>query len=529
MKRLISVLLCLSLLSASLVFCAAAEGEAYPESEHDYANNTCQTWEYVYPEDALGLFITFSDDTKFNEERYYGSITDDTDPQYVEEFLQQGYFETSGDYLEIYDANGVCYDTLRGDSAAGQTYFVSGNRFTLTMYTDHAGVDYGFRIVDVSPLKEGYGVVCYDVDGDVFAQAHPVDEPVRLSGDYAMRQYGNRMIVGWQTESGESFYYDNTNLNLDPGNEDLVTDLTLQSGETCTLRPIWCSIALQKEEVFSFTNSSEFFNAEVEGYVFTRPHFLRILQNWTCTFALSPLAPIAAVFCAYFTLLWPTLPFGGSCCGFAIATLLQHYGKIDLLSKQDAASVSELQPDEEMLSALDYYNINMAAGFLTNHCAMKPGTAEYSEQLHALYDTLAGGKPVYFELYVNASHPLYSILSRGFKKTLQGFEGAHGVVLAGAYTDGNGNHILIMYDNNSLNYVNGTCDIIYIDPDFTQIYFTSASERDYVLDGFSWNETFDQFDAFKLEGISNPFAWHTQFLKNFPATLRQLIKYAVFH
>ena len=365
--------------------------------------------------------------------------------------------------------------------------------------------------------------VYYNVDGDAFQEDYVVNEPVTLREDMAMRQFGNRMIVGWKTESGKEYYYDNTDLRYPSGE----TDMVLHSGETCTFYPIWCPIALTQDEVFNFVNADSYFDIGEQGTYLTQQHTSRFTQNWIAAFAWSPFAVPAALLGTFFMTKWLE-DFHGACCGFAVSSLLQHYGKIDLLSKQGVSRVSELEPDEELISTLNYYNMQAAPCCIASHVALQPGTQAYSDQLHALYDTLAAGRPVYFEQYGDYPHVLRFILSLPFAKLRTERQDLdkfmfHGVVLTGAYTDDNGNHILIMYDNNSWNYVSGTCNVLYIDPDFTQIHSTYAANSGEILNGFTWNDTFDQYDSFKTEGTSNPFAWHRQFLKNLPSLARQIV------
>ncbi len=372
----------------------------------------------------------------------------------------------------------------------------------------------------IAPIEKiGFASVCYHVDDTVQVQSVRAGRTLTLSSEYAMKQYGSRVLVGWKTESGDTYYYDNTDFWRSDGS----TDLMLQSGETYALYPIWCPIALRKDEVFSFTNSESVFNADLDGYIYTRRDFMRIMPNWFFTFALSPFAPVAAFVCAFELMIWPTLDFNGSCCGFPTAELLQHYGRIDLLSEQGVSSVSELQPDEKIQSIINYYNIHAIPSFLTNHIAALPSSPSYGKELTALYETLAGGTPVYFELYGDGPHLLRRVLLDPVSIATEFDElTAHGVLLTGAYTDGNGNHVLIMNDSNSTKYVSGGCDVLYIDPDFTQIYSSYAYGRDYALDGFSWNDSVDQFASFKTQGVSNPFAWHVRFLKNLPALTREV-------
>lgn len=367
---------------------------------------------------------------------------------------------------------------------------------------------------------DGFGKVIYEIDDATETQSVRAGRPVELRSAYAMRQYGDRILVGWTSDSGNAYYYDNTEFWRSDG----TTDLILQKDEVCVLHPIWCPIAVRKEEVFSFTNSESVFNADLDGYLFTREQFLRILPNWFFTFALSPFAPVAALFCTFYLFIWPTFPFYGSCCGFPISVMLQREGKLDLLSGQGVWNVCELEPDDCIQSTINYYNIHAVAAMPTNHIGLVPGTEEYQKQLHALYDTLESGNPVYFELYGDGQHLLRRFLTNPVDM-LRDFDDltAHGVLLTGAYTDGNGNHILIMYDSNSMKYVNGSCDILYINPDFTQICSSYAwGLEDNALNGFTWNDDFGQFDAFKTKGLSDPFAWHIRFLRNLPSLVRQI-------
>ncbi len=75
--------------------------------------------------------------------------------------------------------------------------------------------------------------------------------------------------------------------------------------------------------------------------------------------------------------------------------------------------------------------------------------------------------------------------------------------------------MLIACDCNSTAYVNGGCDIVTINEDFTEISYHGT------LNGFSWNDDVSQFDSFKLSGVSNPFAWHIAFIRHFLDTFRQ--------
>ncbi|MBQ7542133.1 MAG: hypothetical protein IJT44_07580 [Clostridia bacterium] len=521
MKKYIAVVLTAALVLCSLVFSPAAQ-DVYPQSTHAYANNTSQTWEYVYPGDADALYITFSADTYFHPQQYYCTITEDTPETYVRKFYENGFYETDGDTLTIYDADGQMQGCYAGDELSGAAVRVRGNRFSLLLQTDYAGAAYGFRVVDVSPVPpKSHARALFQIDGMTIERLLRDGDVIRLPRRYSFLQSDDhRILVGWQSADGEKVYYDPRNI---PEGKDLthdsdLTDIAAEAGKQYIFTPIWCKIGIDRTEVFSFLNSDSVFNADVDGYLYTRSHFLRFLTNWFGTFALSPFAPLAAVGCMYMTLFWPTQIFIGSCCGFPITVLLQHYGKLDLLSPQGVSCVAELEPDDLVQSTINYYNNQAVACHLVNHVAINPGGKEYTAQLQAMYRTLEQGTPVYLEIY-GESHPLKTILTGNLS---DGIGGVHGVLLTGAYTDAQGNHILIMYDNNSSMYPSGRCNVLYIDPDFTQLSGSIFYFGIETLNGFSWNEDVSQFDSFKTQGVSNPFAWHRQFWKNLPSLVRQI-------
>ena len=521
MKKSIAVVLAAALILCSLAFSPAAQ-DAYPQSAHAYANNTSQTWEYIYPGDADALYVTFSADTFFHPQSQYYTITDDTPETNVRKFYEDGFYTTDGDTLTICDADGRAQGCYTADELSGAAVRVSGNRFSLTLRTDHAGTAYGFRVIDVSPVPpKSHAQILFQIGDTTIERLLRDGDTILLPRRYSFLQSDDhRILVGWQTADGRKAYYNSRNI---PWNDVLAydsdwTDITAESGRQYVFTPVWCKIGIDRTEVFSFLNSESVFHADVDGYLYTRSHFLRFLANWFGTFALSPFAPLAAVGCMYLTLFWPTQYFVGSCCGFPIAVLLQHYGKLDLLSPQGASCVADLEPDDLVQSTINYYNNQAVACHFVNHVAINPGGKEYTAQLQALYRTLEQGTPVYLEIY-GESHPLKRILTGDFSDVVGD---VHGVLLTGAYTDTQGNHVLIAYDNNSSLYPSGRCDTLSIDPDFTQLSGQIFFFSEETLNGFSWSESVSQFDSFKTQGISNPFAWHLQFWKNLPSLVRQI-------
>ena len=81
MKKLLSILLSLSLLAAGLVIPAAAA--EYPQSEHDYADNCDLTWQYEYPGGAQGLYVTFSEQTYVDPGRFSYFLDGDFNEKYT--------------------------------------------------------------------------------------------------------------------------------------------------------------------------------------------------------------------------------------------------------------------------------------------------------------------------------------------------------------------------------------------------------------------------------------------------------------
>ncbi len=95
-----------------------------PESDHPYADNTDTTWEYVHPEPAVSLKVSFSSDTEF-ESRY--------------------------DTLTVIDTNGN-ESLYTGLSLAGVELNLPGNSFSLRLRTDGSRQYYGFKVISVEAL-----------------------------------------------------------------------------------------------------------------------------------------------------------------------------------------------------------------------------------------------------------------------------------------------------------------------------------------------------------------------------------------
>lgn len=516
MKKIVSVFLALALCVPALLPAAAA---GYPESAHDYENNCDLTWEYVHPAPAEGLFVTFSEDTYTEPGALKYALTGEPAQEELEAFLETGKgAEKEGDRITLYDRDGELFGWYTGSQLAGRTLYLPGDRFTVRLESDDSGVGYGFAVTRVtSEQPDDLSLVRYHIDGGEVCVPLSAGEPVVLNEYYRLRQVGDRIVVGWRTAEDDAYYYNATDFDEDTFSYPPArTGLTAAGGEILDLYAIECPISMTADEVFSFTNSSRYFSAELDGYVLEKEHFLRLIADAYVTFGLTPVMPLVAPVTFYATYYYPTMRFKGSCAGIVISEILQHEGKLDLLSPQGVDTVAELAPDDHLLSTINFYGIQQNTyGIVPERAAIDPGTPEYSAQLRALYETAASGRPVYFGLY-SGQHPFKAILKPWAGK----FQGGHAVLVTGAYTDADGRHILIVCDSNSAAYGNGYCNTLYIDADFTEIFFPDYFSA--PLTGFSWTDGAPQYDSLPAEGPIDPFAWHIEFFKNLLSLLRQI-------
>ena len=515
MQKTFSVILAAALLFSVLLFPGTAVS-VYPESEHDYINNCDETWTYQHPDAADGLFVTFSEDTYVVPGHGYRFLTGEYTEEEMTSFLENGAELPRGDFISVYTEARELYGTFTGDQLAGKTLYIAGSSFSIRLESDESETGYGFAVTDVSTnLQPGFAQVNYHIDDETCVSGViEAGEKIPLNAYYKMRQTGKQIIIGWKTAQGDIFYYKPAKRTF---RED-VADITAEDRAVHDLYPVTCPIALTKDDVYSFLNDEEIFNAELDGYVYTNQEYLHLILDEYVTFIWTPLAPFVAPGVAYLTLYWPTNDFVGACTGIALTELLQYLGKLDLPATQGVETMAELEPTDELLSIINSYAVQALPGHLCNHMGIDPGTEEYSNQLKALYETVAAGNPVYFEFYPYAQHPMKTILTEG----PQAIDSVgHSILLTGAYTDDDGNHVLIVADCNYPEYVDGTCNIAYINKDFTEIY--NPLHQTGPLQGFSWTETAEQYDSLPAQGFPNPFSWHIVFFRNFVSFFKQIL------
>lgn len=506
-KKALSLLLCAALCFGLPVFPAAA-GNALPESPHPYENNCEQTWEYTYPGDVNGFFMTFSEDTRLEphalifldengetvvipmDEVIDMELLLEEDPEseeaeriaaYLDSLEQQGF--KVGDCVEIY-AEEEFIGFYYGDELAGRTVYVPGRSVTIELYSDDSGTDYGFRVKSVSatPPEGVLTVSCY-LDGDApytvecFREG---DETLIPSVRGLVRD--DKVCVGWSDVPGGPVAYDEYEVFT------VTENLSLYAVET--------DILLLPEEVFYFDNYDDPFlvngvTLTLEGfelpmignYYLRMNERLALLRNFGKTLGITPLG-LASMRNA---MLYPATLWIGSDVGMSLAVALQHCGKADLLSVQEGAeNVRDLEGTPEVISLINYYQAQdtVVEDALTG--AYFPGSAWYRQQLKKIYEIVAGGDIVLFQWSAD-----------GLTN--------HTVLLTAAFDDARGNHVLLAYDPDlSISYAEGRVYSHFtISPDYSSIASNYSEIRT-----FAWCGDFSGFEAFRPDGSGSAASWY---------------------
>ena len=115
----------------------------YPESQHNYENNTDKTWVYTSPINCTALKVTFSEDTVL---------------------------ENHWDWVYIYDSLGNIIREYTGEELAGKTIQVNGNVMRIGLVTDDDYTKKGFEIVNIRPVNPETAYGDLDENGIVNAK-----------------------------------------------------------------------------------------------------------------------------------------------------------------------------------------------------------------------------------------------------------------------------------------------------------------------------------------------------------------------
>ena len=204
----------------------------------------------------------------------------------------------------------------------------------------------------------------------------------------------------------------------------------IESGVSLELYAVWCPTYLESNEVFSFSNSEYYFKVDEKGtYYMTQEDIKMLRENIFKTFGPSPVPGfvLGAVLATY-----PSWDWRGSCYGISTVTALQHYGRIDVKSLQNADNLVDMTNDSDLISYINYYQANAATSWLCENKAVTPGTSEYAASMKDMFESVKNGRIVLYTFYTGKA-----FVTPG-----------HTVLLTGAYEDVQGNHIFVAYDCN---------------------------------------------------------------------------------
>ena len=510
-KKILSLVLTAILVIFSALIPANAEEAVLPESEHNYANNFYQEWTYVHPEETDYLMVTFDNNTYVERGANYEIFFEEGEDVTFEDVMDKTSFYKKGDYISIFLGDGALYGVYQGNALAGRTLFLPGNEFKITLTTDSNISYYGFKVTEVSTeLPEDLyvhnyhfpdgsrkiaagNITYYDYETDTFVTAP--NRYIDFGFQFFGKIVGNEAVIGWKVkETGQEMLYDVFRYDDDiTYMQDMYID-----GEPgiYNLYAISTPVCLQPEDVYSFTNSNEYFDFDGDRYYLTKEDHLRLVSSVCMLGGFSPLA-IPATIGSLILIKYDDgdlFPWNGSCIGFANTVCLQKKGILDVVSTQEGATcMRDLKPTPELISLLNYYNAQGTTTFIPKNKGVNPGSAEYKRQLQNLCASLEAGNLVLLEFYPEDVSPLSTY---------------HGVVASGIYTAPDGSKVILCYDENYESYSQGTCNAMYVSADYTEF----GSYPDDAL-SFAWTDDFECYKSIDInETVSDPVPYHKALL-----------------
>lgn len=348
----------------------------------------------------------------------------------------------------------------------------------------------------------------YVVDGEksVTSVTLSAEGEAPVSVFYRNRIYGDKAVIGWQDKQGHRFIYENDISNRYKTR--YLVGFDIAPNETRTLTAITTPVSVETEEVFSFTNSRRYFK---NGYAMTGEHSKQLTKTYFWGTCFTPLAPIGVPVSFILPKVYPTVDWDGSCCGFPAAILMQRAGMIDFLSEQGVQTIGEIEPTEEIISMLNFYNATTPVSIIRSHLAKDPGSKKYIKQTDKMFETVQSGKPVmcvidigFLDLttWEGIKYAFGLIKEKDWSELLYTLARCHCVLLTGAYTDGEGNKCFIGYDENYTDYSIGSPELYVVEKDYSDITdgYTNFGR-------YTWTDDISYLASFKDEGAVNPFRW----------------------
>lgn len=483
LKKITALFMC-ALMFFTLAAPLALAQSALPESPHNYPDSYYNVWEYSADSSAKGLLVSFSQDT------------------WVEAYDHVNYFENGdtiadvlskyrwGDYIMLCDGNGALVGLYDGYELAGKTVFVPGSSFSVILSSDSSVNGYGFKVtaVEICPPEDVVEVTYNSglADTPAVTRTYYRPENIFIAESFeSLRDCSypeNYVFIGWSSSENGDIVYN--------GGE--TVPVSEQPGE---LYARWCPLALNPEEVYEFNNSMKYFNVDGTGkYYMTKENYSRMQKNLYKNYGLGPVpGPILSIALSFY----PDKTYRGSCYGMSLTVALQHFGIIDMLSTQNVSCVRELEPDSDMISYINYYQSQAATSYLCENKAGITDSFNYANQLKNMYKSVSEGNIVQFTYYKGTA-----LVSSG-----------HSILLTGAYTDAEGNHILIAYDcNRPWQYEAGNYQSrLVISPDWSSI---STQNPDGAIGAINWTDSFEQFKSFDINGEGEPITWYQSYFKH---------------
>ncbi len=499
-RSVIALLLCVLMLCSSLVMPSAAE-EVYPESEHKYTEDFYGEWEYTYPEEAEGIFVTFSEDTYTEPGEYFDIFFEPDGDITIGEVIESGENYKVGDYISIFDSKDNLIGVYQGSELAGKTVYIHDRSFKITLTTDSYFNYYGFRVTDVSTEipRNSYVVRYHMPDGTV--EAKLIDDDYISFYDYQYRISGGKAIIGWNLPDGSEVIYGYS-----------INYWWPETGYYYDLYPITTDVSLNPEDVYGFTNSGKYFDVdEDQKYYLTKENYIRLVTSVCVVGGVGPFALPAAVLAAVLSQYPKFESWNGSCIGFANTVCLQKKGILDVVSTQEGATcVRDLEPTPELISLINYYNAQASITLPPKNKGIVPGAPEYQRQLKKLVDTVKAGELVLLE---------FTLLEEG-----EFINDYHGVVVTGAYTLDNGITVLLIYDENSSDYSEGFCETMYIYDDYKVLY---TGYYPIAQTAFMWTSDFECYKAIDInyDYPGSLFTYYIELIKHVFEILREWYEY----
>lgn len=487
-NKTLSLILSLLLLLGGLLLPAAAEeppvADIVPVAEYTSAD-----------EHVTALRVTFSPDTR--TQSFSGLVALPEGGTLTVGDLVNGTVD-GGDYFAICNDLGEVIGTYDGDSLAGRTLEIPGGAFRVYYISSGGDADYTIAVDDVVPVTpvNRFRVTYHlSLPGlmDISRTYDPAAQPAALSGvSLANVSYKDLALAGWAAEEGGAAV-------LNPGE-------AFPEGQTDTeLWAVWVPVLLSKEETFSFNNYYEYFINDERGekYYMSKEDYRRLQTNVLLTLGVGaqPAAVYAAVIAYDANQEW-----GGSCYGLALTVALQHYGIVDMLSLQNAARVNDLQPDDKLISFINYYHVLQKTDWFVENKAHVDTPAMYRTLLKDMCDELRAGKLVLFSYYPGSMY----------------IKDGHTVLLAGIYDDTEGNHVLVAYNpNDPWDFSDGNYRSLYtVSADYSGVTCNNGDE----IKDVKWTSDFDQYRSFDYTGKKDFRSWYTVFYAHILSLFRAFFR-----